>query len=143
MRECRDAAGSLPLADARARHLPWFLVNLGVAAKGRGDCGAHEFCNADGTVEHCYHCEVGERRTTRATSLGAEPLERPAQVARTSSASFAGMARTQVRMNLRGTSSGSCFGQFLVRSASLDRRASAGLPVGFIGWFGDFGMLAA
>jgi hypothetical protein len=38
-----------------------FLVNMGVAAKGRGDCGAHEFHNADGKVERCYHCEVGER----------------------------------------------------------------------------------
>jgi hypothetical protein len=40
--------------------LPWFLVNLGVAGKGRGDCGAHEFYNADGSVERCYHCAVGE-----------------------------------------------------------------------------------
>ena len=43
------------------RRLPWFLVSRGVAAKGRRDCGAHEFYTADGRVERCYHCDVGMR----------------------------------------------------------------------------------
>ncbi len=43
------------------RRLPWFLINLGVAAKGSEDCGEHVFYNADGVVERCYFCEVGER----------------------------------------------------------------------------------
>jgi hypothetical protein len=30
-------------------------------AKGTGDCGSHEWYNADGVVERCYHCEVGVR----------------------------------------------------------------------------------
>lgn len=43
------------------RRLPWALVELGLARKGRGDGGAHEFYNCDGVVERCYHCEVGVR----------------------------------------------------------------------------------
>ena len=42
-------------------HLPWFLINLGVAAKGR-DCelvGAeHHWYNRDDASSGCYHCEV-------------------------------------------------------------------------------------
>jgi hypothetical protein len=49
---------------ALRRHLPWFLINRGVAAKGRNDCGAHEWYNADGTTDHCYHCAVGRRPRT-------------------------------------------------------------------------------
>jgi hypothetical protein len=37
------------------------LVDRGVAGKGMTDCGDHEWYNADGVVEHCYHCEVGRR----------------------------------------------------------------------------------
>ena len=41
--------------------LPWFLINLGVAAKAR-DCetaGAkHAWYNQDGTHSACYHCKV-------------------------------------------------------------------------------------
>jgi len=41
--------------------LPWFLINLGVAAKGR-DCetagGEHHWYNRDGNTSGCYHCEV-------------------------------------------------------------------------------------
>jgi len=41
--------------------LAWFLINLGVAAKGR-DCetvGAeHHWYNRDGKTSGCYHCEV-------------------------------------------------------------------------------------
>lgn len=43
------------------RRLPWFLINLGVAGKGKRDCGDHEWYYADNVVEHCLHCEVGER----------------------------------------------------------------------------------
>jgi hypothetical protein len=41
--------------------LPWFLLNLGVAAKGRRDCGEHDWYNSGGGVERCYHCAAGER----------------------------------------------------------------------------------
>ena len=43
------------------RRLPWFLVDRGIAGKGLGDCGDHEWYNHDGAVAWCYHCEVGER----------------------------------------------------------------------------------
>jgi hypothetical protein len=43
------------------RHLPWFLINLGVADKG-DDCeahgGVHEWFNADGALSACYHCKI-------------------------------------------------------------------------------------
>ena len=31
-------------------------------AKGRKDCGQHDWYNADDVVDHCYHCTVGVRR---------------------------------------------------------------------------------
>lgn len=41
--------------------LPWFLVNLGVAAKGE-DCarvgGQHWWYNRDNVTSRCYHCEI-------------------------------------------------------------------------------------
>lgn len=43
------------------KRLPWVLIDLGVASKGRRDCGAHEFYNHDRQTERCYHCEVGDR----------------------------------------------------------------------------------
>ena len=43
------------------RLLPSFLVNPGVLGKGTADCGDHEWYNADGAVEHCNHCTVGQR----------------------------------------------------------------------------------
>ena len=43
------------------RRLPWFLVNRGIAGKGAGDCGAHEWYNYDGVIARCYHCEAGAR----------------------------------------------------------------------------------
>jgi hypothetical protein len=43
------------------RHLPWVLINLGIAAKGKADCGDHSWYNADNVVERCHHCEVGSR----------------------------------------------------------------------------------
>ncbi|WP_155372571.1 hypothetical protein [Catellatospora vulcania] len=41
--------------------LPWFLINLGAAAKPGRDCGDHEWYRFDTAVEHCYHCAVGQR----------------------------------------------------------------------------------
>jgi hypothetical protein len=43
------------------KRLPWFLVDLGVAPKGRGDCGAHHWYKASDTEDRCYHCEIGLR----------------------------------------------------------------------------------
>ena len=43
------------------RNLPWFLINLGIADKGR-DCeaagGHHQWYNQDGQYSACYHCKV-------------------------------------------------------------------------------------
>lgn len=43
------------------RHLPWFLIDLGLAAKGP-DCeaagGEHDWYNADNVHSACYHCAV-------------------------------------------------------------------------------------
>ena len=47
--------------------LPWWLIDLGVARKGRRDCGDHEFYNGDGAVERCYHCDDGQRLRKRAS----------------------------------------------------------------------------
>jgi hypothetical protein len=41
--------------------LPWFLINIGVASKPNRDCGDHDWYNADGAIERCYHCAVGQR----------------------------------------------------------------------------------
>ena len=42
-------------------HLPWFLINLGFAAKAK-DCEAigaeHRWYNRDDTTSGCYHCEI-------------------------------------------------------------------------------------
>jgi len=43
------------------KHLPWFLINLGICAKGK-DCesrnGPHDWYNHDGKISHCYHCKI-------------------------------------------------------------------------------------
>ena len=43
------------------RHLPWFLIDLGVAQKG-SDCekagGRHDWYNLDDTDSGCYHCKI-------------------------------------------------------------------------------------
>lgn len=44
------------------RHLPWFLIDIGVAGKGRHDCGDHEWYKATDDEDRCYHCSVGRRR---------------------------------------------------------------------------------
>lgn len=42
-------------------NLPWFLIDLGVAKKGK-DCesrnGKHEWYNMGNDDSACYHCEV-------------------------------------------------------------------------------------
>ena len=42
-------------------HLPWFLIDLGIASKGE-DCetagGKHEWYNMDNENSGCYHCQV-------------------------------------------------------------------------------------
>jgi hypothetical protein len=47
------------------RRLPLFLVQRGVAAKGRSDCGNHEWYKASDDEDHCYHCRVGVRRPSQ------------------------------------------------------------------------------
>ena len=43
------------------KQLPWFLINLGIATKGK-DCeaagGSHEWYNIDNENSGCYHCQV-------------------------------------------------------------------------------------
>jgi hypothetical protein len=50
---------------ALRKRLPWFLVNLGIASKGRHDCGAHDWYQASGAEDRCYHCEVGVRHPSQ------------------------------------------------------------------------------
>jgi hypothetical protein len=42
-------------------HLPWLLINAGLADKGE-DCeragGSHHWYNIDGRQSGCYHCRV-------------------------------------------------------------------------------------
>ncbi|MDP9386837.1 MAG: hypothetical protein M3Q48_02635 [Actinomycetota bacterium] len=59
------ARGKYRLRTAVRGRLPWFFVNLGVLAKGRRDCGDHEWYKASDEVDRCYHCEVGERRPSQ------------------------------------------------------------------------------
>ncbi len=51
--------------------LPWFLIDRGIAAKGREDCGSHEWYREDASVWRCYHCTVGEH-------LGQDPYAQEA-----------------------------------------------------------------
>jgi hypothetical protein len=43
-------------------HLPWFLIDRGLAGKGTVDCGDHGWYNSGWLVEHCYQCTAGVRR---------------------------------------------------------------------------------
>jgi hypothetical protein len=54
--------GRYRLRTRLRRRLPWWLVDLGVAPKGKHDCGAHEWYRESGDTWRCYHCEVGVRR---------------------------------------------------------------------------------
>ena len=47
------------------RRLPRALVNAGIAAKGRDDCGEHEWYVSSDDEDRCYHCEAGVRRPRR------------------------------------------------------------------------------
>ena len=47
------------------KRLPSFLVGRGVAAKGRTDCGNHEWYKASDAEDRCYHCPVGVRRRSQ------------------------------------------------------------------------------
>ena len=40
---------------------------MGIAAKGRRDCGRHEWYREDDEVWRCYHCKVGKY-------VGADPF---------------------------------------------------------------------
>ncbi|MFD0276846.1 hypothetical protein ACFVHB_23475 [Kitasatospora sp. NPDC127111] len=59
-----NRTGRYRLRTRLRAHLPWFLVDRGVARKGRRDCGDHEWYNHDGLVARCYHCEPGQRPWT-------------------------------------------------------------------------------
>ncbi len=48
-------------------HEPNWLSRHWVLPKGSDDCGMHEFYNADGIVNRCYHCAVGLRLRTEPT----------------------------------------------------------------------------
>lgn len=36
------------------------MIELGIAAKGRRDCGSHEWYREHADVWRCYHCQAGE-----------------------------------------------------------------------------------
>lgn len=43
------------------RHLPWFLIDLGLASRGKDSekaGGEHEWYNKDGQHSACYHCQI-------------------------------------------------------------------------------------
>jgi hypothetical protein len=61
-------SGRYRLRSKIRRNLPWFLIDLGVAGKGKHDCGDHEFYKATDEFELCYHCDVGTRPHDRRTS---------------------------------------------------------------------------
>jgi hypothetical protein len=44
----------------RGREPNW-LYRIWAIPKGSGDCGNHEFYNAGGGIDRCYHCKVGTR----------------------------------------------------------------------------------
>lgn len=56
-----ELAGRFRRRTRLRSHLPWFLIDLGIAAKPDRDCGNHDWYNSDAYVERCYHCAVGER----------------------------------------------------------------------------------
>lgn len=49
------------MANVDPAHLPWFLIDLGIARKGR-DCeavgGRHRWYNIDNKASGCYHCAI-------------------------------------------------------------------------------------
>lgn len=55
------------------RRLPTALISLGLAAKGKQDCGDHNWYNADNQDELCYYCEPGTRPYDAAHFVGHQP----------------------------------------------------------------------
>lgn len=51
------------------RRLSWALINWGVVAKSKSDCGDHNWYNADNNVERCHHCRSVSGSATRPTSI--------------------------------------------------------------------------
>ncbi len=47
------------------RRMPWFMLDLGIAKKGKGDCLAHDWYKASEQEDRCYHCQVGIRRPSQ------------------------------------------------------------------------------
>jgi hypothetical protein len=56
------AGGRFRLRTRLRRRPPAFLVDLGVAAEGKSDCGNHDWYKYTDEEEHCYHYVVGVRR---------------------------------------------------------------------------------
>lgn len=65
--------------------LPMFAI--GLAPKGKHDCGQHEWYREDELTDRCYHCEVGERPH--------EPM--PLTPAAREALQYAGRAATRAR----------------------------------------------
>ncbi len=64
----RDALpGRFRLRTRLRRCLPGFVIDLGIARKGRTDCGNHDWYKSRDAEDHCYHCEVGVRRPSEFT----------------------------------------------------------------------------
>jgi hypothetical protein len=61
----RSSRGKYRIRKAIRARLPWFLVHLGVAAKGKHDCGNHDWYKSSDEVDRCYYCDVGERRPSQ------------------------------------------------------------------------------
>ncbi len=89
------------------RHLPWFLINLGVCRKGN-DCekagGLHEWHNKDGRHSACYHCNViregrlWERsRTGAAVTIIDPPLSSQEQQVEGTAAQSAGTPQQELQ----------------------------------------------
>ena len=60
-----SARGRYRWRTAVRRRLPWFLVDHGVAQKGKGDCGNHEWYRSTAEEDRCYHCDAGVRRPSQ------------------------------------------------------------------------------
>ena len=71
------ALGRYRWRTAMRRRLPSFLLDRGVARKGKHDCGQHEWYKSTDEEDRCYHCEVGIRRPSQFQSW------RPARSGRT------------------------------------------------------------
>lgn len=52
------------------------MLELGIASKGAGDCGAHDWYKATDTEDRCHHCEAGMRRPSQFSLNQAAPVWR-------------------------------------------------------------------